>query len=53
MKQAKWFLKKNEKILKEECDRILEVIIETLDINKRVDYLSKEKIEKNDFDHTF
>ncbi len=46
-------LKKNEKILKEECDRILEVIIETLDINKRVDYLSKEKIEKDDFDHTF
>ena len=48
-------LKQNEKILIEECDKMLGVIIDKLDINKRADYLnlleicsSKEKIEKND-----
>jgi hypothetical protein len=47
-------LKKNEKLLKKDCDIILEMILAKLDLNERVDYSkladifsTKEKIEKN------
>ena len=51
-------LKQNEKILKNECDEILESIKAKLDTNNFIDYLSlfeiissaKEKIEKDVFD---